>query len=77
MTSLARHMIQHVVKYCTSAGSTLSDVTDLIELECNSQTLAAGSIGHLLAVQVAFLVPIKLQGHLTFRQQYQLIREPD
>ncbi|BDA43226.1 probable pre-mRNA-splicing factor rse1 at N-terminal half [Coccomyxa sp. Obi] len=35
-----------------TAGSTLSDVTDLIDLECNSQTLAAGSIGNLLAVQV-------------------------
>jgi hypothetical protein len=39
-----------------TAGSTLSDVTEMIGLDGEAQTLAAGSVAHLLAAQVRLLL---------------------
>ena len=52
-----------------SAGSTLSDVTEAIGLDAESQTLEGGSIAYLMAVQVLtglsvvkeYFVPLLLQ----------------
>lgn len=52
-----------------SAGSTLSDVTEAIGLDADSQTLDGGSIADLMAVQVSkglsvvkeYFVPLLLQ----------------